>query len=552
MMINNNHYQQSVQDFYQARRQATLEELFAKLRGQSSHLFSYDEVKEKLHAIESADRRLKEISLAAIVGSVGRYHDFTRSFLPKQNNDVGRWANVKAKILGLEGTPPIEVYQLGEVYFVRDGNHRVSVAKQLGAKAIEAYVTKVYSPVPLSPGFEADDLILKAEYADFLSQTDLANLRPESLIEVTAPGHYSDLLNHIDLHRYYMGLKLRRDISYQEAVVDWYDHIYLPATSLIRESKLLEDFPGRTEADLYLWLAEKHSDLEKSLGWTLSSSSVVKGLSKKTSKPNPEMTPLFKSIMVALSGDEVGWQALEQALIFAEPQAKIYGIHALAQESDSRLSIPKMIAARFEERCAKAGIQAQMSFSVGPIASVIAERSPWMDLLIAPLSHPPQHPSLFKTQGYEKLIRASYCPVLSVPSTLSHAHKISVAFDGSETSMTALAVAAYMAKHWQSQLSVIHVVTAEGIYGQREVLGKAESFLEEKELVASIIKMRGEVAPSLLEASQEQESDLMLCGSYTYTPFFEAVLGGVLNQLLKASPIPLLICNSIKKPLGAG
>jgi hypothetical protein len=114
-----------------------------------------------------------------------------------------------------------------------------------------------------------DDLILKAEYADFLEKTRLDEYRPQSDLNVTVPGQYPILLEHIDMHRYFMGLDYQRDVSYEEAVTHWYDHVYLPIVQIIRERGILRFFPDRTETDLYLWIAEHRAALEKELGWRI-------------------------------------------------------------------------------------------------------------------------------------------------------------------------------------------------------------------------------------------------------------------------------------------
>ena len=118
-------------------------------------------------------------------GSVGRYEDFTRDFLPRRDSDAERWARVERLAKDEVGLPPVDLFQIGDVYFVNDGNHRVSVARQMGHSHIEAYVTPVQSRVPLSPEVQPKDLILKAELADFLDCTR---------IDLSAPGgrHYGD------------------------------------------------------------------------------------------------------------------------------------------------------------------------------------------------------------------------------------------------------------------------------------------------------------------------------------------------------------------------
>jgi len=234
-----------VEDFRRARRRAGLQSVLAQLTGQSVELLAYDDVRRKLHGVESATVRRQEVPLDAIVGSVGRHRDYDRTFSPLRDSDLERWVKVKQAVTGLGGVPPIEVYKLGDAYFVKDGNHRVSVARQLGAKTIDAYVTEVDTDVPFGPGDTPDDLIIKTEYADFLERTRLHKLRPGADLRVTVPGRYETLLEHITVHRYFMGLDERREVGFEEAVAHWYDTVYLPVVALLREHGLLQDFPGR-------------------------------------------------------------------------------------------------------------------------------------------------------------------------------------------------------------------------------------------------------------------------------------------------------------------
>jgi hypothetical protein len=150
---------------------------------------------------------------------------------------------------------------------VLDGNHRVSVARQRGQRRILAYVTEVQTQVPLTPETQPDDLILKAEYAQFLERTHLNEIRQGADFSVTAPGQYAVLEEDIQLHCDLMNLRQRRPISFQEAAGHWYDKVYRPVVQVIRERGILRDLPGRTETDLYLWILEHRSALEEELGW---------------------------------------------------------------------------------------------------------------------------------------------------------------------------------------------------------------------------------------------------------------------------------------------
>jgi hypothetical protein len=145
---------------------------------------------------------------------------------------------------------------MGEVYFVKDGNHRVSVARERGQAFIDAYVIEIEIPVLLTADIELSDLILKREYALFLEQTDIGHIRPEASIELTLPGEYERLLEHISVHRWYLGEQKKGEVPYSDAVASWFDNVYSPLVQLIEQNHLPEKFPNRTAADLYLWIIE--------------------------------------------------------------------------------------------------------------------------------------------------------------------------------------------------------------------------------------------------------------------------------------------------------
>src|SRR5215216_5158072 len=195
-------FQMAIHDFQSARQRASIQEILARLRGKSTQLLSYDEVAQKLNLHARVERGIKNIPLDAIVGSVGRYTDFTRTFLPRRTGDQERWARVKAAMVEGVGLPPIEVYKVGEAYFVIDGNHRVSIARQEGFDRIQARVIEVQTKIPLTPSVQPDDLIIKAEYADFLDVTRIMDLRPNVDLSVTIPGQYEKLMQQIYTQQY--------------------------------------------------------------------------------------------------------------------------------------------------------------------------------------------------------------------------------------------------------------------------------------------------------------------------------------------------------------
>ncbi|HEY64863.1 MAG TPA: ParB N-terminal domain-containing protein [Caldilineae bacterium] len=253
------------EEYDKASRRAIVEEILAAMTGRPADLLPFDEVQRILRAHQQLDRGVQMIPLDRIVGSVGRYRDFTRAFLPRSGSSRHRWTRLHAAMDRMEILPPIEVYKVGDIYFVKDGNHRVSVARAHGLKEIEAYVTELPLPegVTVTPDMDLRDLVQEAEYQEFLRQTRLDKIRPGADVRLTEPGRYPLLKEHIDVHRYYLGLEQKREIPYEEAVASWYDNVYMPIVQKIREMGIMREFPGRTEADLYLWIADHREALRE-------------------------------------------------------------------------------------------------------------------------------------------------------------------------------------------------------------------------------------------------------------------------------------------------
>jgi dienelactone hydrolase len=256
----------------QARRKAFWQK-FSRAIGfsrQPTSLLSFEDVQHTLRLAQNTYRGLQVVPLDKVVGSVGRYHDFTRTFLPLVESDGPRWQRI-AELQMDTGLPPIELYKVGDAYFVKDGNHRMSVARQFGATEIEAYVWEYETPVRgVAADGQVDDLIAKAEYRAFLDRTQLDHSRPDQEIILTEPGMYPALELEIELFRENLQQIDNEPRTYPEAAAVWYDMVYTLAVDVIRESGALDIFPGRTEADLYVWVARHRKELEEQYGQRVS------------------------------------------------------------------------------------------------------------------------------------------------------------------------------------------------------------------------------------------------------------------------------------------
>lgn len=250
--------------FTNAHRKAFFSDVLSALMGKPTTLLSFDDIKHRLHLHNEHYKGLQDIQLHRIVGSVGRYHEFTARFLPKNGQMSERWSRVYAQMHTLQGVPPIEVYQIDDVYFVRDGNHRVAIARELGDTSIEAYVTVLPTPIDLEPNMRRQDWDTAEAYAYFLEQTGLDDTRPaQERIWLTAPLRYAELVEHIRVVAHMLCQECGEDVSLQDAATHWYDHIYAPVIELVRKYDMVDATGARTEADLYVWLVAHFGQLRE-------------------------------------------------------------------------------------------------------------------------------------------------------------------------------------------------------------------------------------------------------------------------------------------------
>jgi hypothetical protein len=217
------------------------------------------------------------------VGSVNRYRDFDRAFLPSQARTEGRWESIGRAHLNNIHLPPVKLYKIGDAYFVVDGNHRVSVAREMGQEFIDAEVQEARVRVPLSPDVDPRNLEIIGEKADFLAQTKLDELRPRVDFNLTIPGGYGLLLEHIRTHQYLQSVEWSREFSWEEAVTQWCDQVYQTTVAAIRKSGILRDFPGHTEGDLYIWLIEHQYYLKERYGSSVSFQDAVRSFANQFS-----------------------------------------------------------------------------------------------------------------------------------------------------------------------------------------------------------------------------------------------------------------------------
>lgn len=273
------------QDFERARQRAFLTDVRAIIAGRARDLIPYHEVRQRLSPESESYRGLQTVPVAHIVGSMDRFRDFNREFFPRQKFTAGRWQNVDRAYYQDVNLPPVQLYKVGDVYFVKDGNHRVSVARKRGQEYIDAEVIEGHARAPFNASMQTSELLLQAEYAEFLRRTDLDQLHPEHDIRPSALGRYDEIWSHIEGHRDWLAAIRHQPVSVREAVNDWYQYIYAPIIDVAREQGLTERFPQHTEADVYLWVMRHRWDIERDLGHDIGPASAAEDYAESTQPP---------------------------------------------------------------------------------------------------------------------------------------------------------------------------------------------------------------------------------------------------------------------------
>ncbi len=550
-------FQMAIHDFQSARQRAAVQEILARFTGKSNQLLSYEEVAEKLKLHARTERGVQHIPVDAIVGSVGRNTDFTRTFLPRRAGDQERWANVKAVYMDTNSgssLPPIEVYKVGEVYFVVDGNHRVSIARQEKLTTIEARVIEINTPITLTPDVQPDDLIVKSEYAQFLEDTHIVDLRPNVDLSATIPGQYEILMAQIYLQKFILVEDQKLNASLQDAVVDWYDNIYIPLAEAIRDRGLLHWFPDRTITDLYIWIAENRAALEKEQGWEIQSDIAATDLILErsvTSEPGSWRKAravtrytdhLFMDILVPLSGDPESWDSLEQAIFIAQrEEAKIHGLHLV--DSIEKMESPGALAvqAQFNQICADADVDGKLFIEAGEITKKICERATMTDLIVLKIVHPPMGGLASLKSPFRTIIVNSSRPVLGVPTKATQFHRALLAYDGSERAREALFVATYLAEIWKTELLVFTAL--DGAKSAADAQDHVRKYLDIHEVEAEYVISEQGAMDYLLKTVEEQNVDLVLMGSHGGSVLQQVFVGSALDYMLRESKVPTFICH---------
>jgi hypothetical protein len=254
-------------DFLRARRGRNLSAVARRLRrepGDVNVILPFEEVIEALGRTGERSLGLKVVPLDAIVGTVDRTRDFDRSFRPTSGRVRSRWERIAQAMRRGESIPPISLYKIGDLYFVRDGHHRVSVSRALGRDDIDAYVTEVSTRVGTGDRIRPSDLPLKGHERLFRERVPLPP-QDAQRIRLSDPWGYGVLAEGVEAWGF-RAAQNRHDFLDRPSVAKlWFDEEYVPVVAMLLDADMIED---GTEADAYMRVAAQRYRLLRTHEWS--------------------------------------------------------------------------------------------------------------------------------------------------------------------------------------------------------------------------------------------------------------------------------------------
>ncbi len=295
---------QAEADFYRAKTKAFTSHLFSILKPSIADLMPFDEAKKLIRPTSETYRGVSAVPIDKIVGSEGRYRDFNRFFFPKREHLKARWTGIDELQYKDVLLPPVVLYEMGGVYFVRDGNHRVSVAKAKKQAFIDAEVISLQSEITLDPAMSIQDLkiaVVKYEKSQFYKETNYISVVGTDDLDFSEPGRYETVKEHIQVHKYFLNQHIKDEIPFFQALYSWHENVYQPICQAIDAENLLALFPGRSISDLYLFLVAHWDDLKRKFGRFVEIGEAAESFKAEIKNASPGSLAHVRRVFISIS-----------------------------------------------------------------------------------------------------------------------------------------------------------------------------------------------------------------------------------------------------------
>ncbi|HEY5429566.1 MAG TPA: hypothetical protein VIK04_10655 [Solirubrobacteraceae bacterium] len=271
-------------DFLRARRRATMGRLAARLRGEPDDVrlvLPYEEVVEALGFVGERSAGTAVVALDSIVGTVDRGRDFDRRFRPTSGRVRSRWEHIAAAMRRGDAMPPVDLMRIGEIYFVRDGHHRVSVARALGHADINARITDVSTRVGAARAITLADLPIKSHERVFFERVPLPDDARGEIV-LSDPWHYDMLAESVEAWGFRTSQDRGEPISRREMAYLWLENEYRPVIEMLREADLIG---SHSPTEAYMRVSAERYRLLRTHRWDEAViRRVVKDISRKSKR----------------------------------------------------------------------------------------------------------------------------------------------------------------------------------------------------------------------------------------------------------------------------
>ncbi len=294
-----------------------------KEQKEKANLHSFNIRREKEEAYESIKRGTSMVPLDKIVGSVGRYHDFDKQFKTDSVRMDERLASILTAMKAGKNMPPVSLYQIKDDYFILDGHHRFQAAKKLGYSEIHSRILE------LLPSKNTLENRLYREKTEFKDKAKLPHR-----IHLTELGQFHHLEKQINDHRKFLIKEGTTGVSYQKAAGDWYDTIYQPLATVIKESNLVRSFPNRTVDDLYLYISIHQWEMGKTRKYGIGVDKLIpknmeefrEKMARHSKQKYPEMRREM-TVFILLNVDGRHEQRIFNKLIALDEVKEVHSVH---------------------------------------------------------------------------------------------------------------------------------------------------------------------------------------------------------------------------------
>ena len=279
-------------DFLRVRRRQVMSRLARRVGrepGDVDVILPYDEVVAALGYLEESYVGLKTVPLDSILGTVDRAKGFDRQFRPTTARVRARWERIANAVRRGEPMPPISLFQIGQVYFVRDGHHRVSVARALGRTDIDAYVVEVRTRVGADRTLHVDDLPKKSHERVFHERVPLPS-RARGRISVTDAWDYGVLAGAVEAWAFRLMQDRAEFLDRGAAARLWFDEEYEPVVEMLREADLIR---RGTETESYMRVAHLRYLILRTHSWD---DDVIEAVRRELESPSWEEDTMVRRL----------------------------------------------------------------------------------------------------------------------------------------------------------------------------------------------------------------------------------------------------------------